>query len=1048
MIDMVDGRGDHFVRGDWFCDHASGKAQHMIRQAQRSSYQAAVGSENFVIVVGGERRMKTQAAVSETNIRRSLCKHRLLASALTGITLLVASPALAQNAPPLPAAPVAADSDDAIVVTGSRLARRDYESTSPITTIGSNIIQSQATPTLEAVINQLPQLQPATTSSSNQSGGAGVLSADLRGLGAERTLVLVDGRRYNPANFSGLSDLATIPDLMVDRVEIITGGASAVYGSDAIAGAVNFVLKRNFDGVQAQYVFGETDRGDGQSHKLDLLLGTKSANGRGGVTAYFSYTTRDQVLMGNRAFSASPLLADANGVFRPFGSGNIPGGAISLNAAQLAQIQGVPDLNNASGACNTGNAGIRFVGNGGTPGPFCRLRDQFNYAAPNFLLRPLERFQTAINAHYEITPNVEAYGQFFYTKKENSFQQAAEAVNPSSSGQPAGTVLIPNFATNPVLTAVQRGFFTTNSAFFDPGNTGTATVRGYGRRFEEFGPRTVSFVTDSFNATGGLRGDFNLGSNNWKWDSFYQYQQVDESQSRQNLLSRSRTTAGLDVALVNGVAQCRTAIIPGCVPVNIFGLDTLTPAQANFLRVNTVTTSRFRRTVAGGSVAGNLFKLPAGDVSTAFGVEYRRDSFNINPDQVALSNDLAAVQVPPIINQGSINLFEVFGEVRVPLLHDITLIKSLAVEGALRYANYSTIGGALAWKAAVDWEVTDWLRLRGNFNRAIRAPNLSELFAPTSQGFIGGRDPCLAVNLPTTAQRALCVSQGVPQAFINTLTVGASQGFNTESGGNLNLRAESADTLTLGLVFRPSRVPNLAVTIDYYDITVSDAIAQVGAQVLIDTCFATLDATSTACRSITRDRFSGNIDFVGAPLLNVAQRAVRGLDVGASYSFSLPRFLDVSGDGARLATSLNASWQFANSTVPLAGLPSIDCAGFYGGACSSDAVRISPNFRAFAGLDYTSGPFTVRNQFRYIGPMALLPGAPRSQSGTLGAETYWDLSLRAKVHQNFEILGGLNNLLDNQPPIMGFAAGGDSNTNPQLYDVIGRQFFVGVNVKF
>ncbi|WP_426169466.1 TonB-dependent receptor domain-containing protein [Sandarakinorhabdus sp. DWP1-3-1] len=975
--------------------------------------------------------------------RRSLGKHFLLASAIVGLP----GAALAQATPPPPAETGAAPGEDAaIIVTGSRLSRAGLEGTSPIVALSGEALVAQGQTTLEAGLNQLPQLQPSTTSSSNQSGGAGVLSADLRGLGPVRTLVLVDGRRFIPADFSGLTDLATIPDLMLDRVDVITGGASAIYGSDAIAGAVNFVLKRDFDGLQGQYTFGETDRGDGRSHKIDVMIGANSADGRGNVTGYFSYTKRDAVLMGDREFSALPLLADATGKFQPFGSGNIPGGAIALNSQQLAQIQGVPDLNNASGACNTGNAGIRFTEPGGRPEPFCRLRDQFNYAAPNFLLRPLERYQAAVTAHYEITDGVEAYGQFFYTRKENSFQQAAEAVNPSSSGQAAGTVLIPNATTNPLFSQAQRDFFSANAAFFDPDGDGTYTVRGYGRRFEEFGPRTVNYVTTSFNVTGGLRGDFDIGGNKWKWDTFFQFQQADENNRRLNLLSRSRTTAGLDVVLVNGVPQCRNREIPGCVPVNIFGTDTLTPAMAEFLSVDTTTTSQFKRTVAGGSISGDAFALPAGNVATAFGVEYRRDSFNIRPDEVALSNDLAAVSVPPIVNSGNYDLFELFGEVRVPILADVPGFKTLAVEAAGRYAKYSTIGGVFTWRGAVDWEVTDWVRLRGNYSRAIRAPNLSELYAPTSQGFIGGRDPCLAVNAPTQQQKELCVAQGVPRQFVDTLTVGASQGFNTESGGNLLLEEETADTLTLGAVFSPAR--GLALTVDYYDIKVKGAISQLGAQVLIDTCFNTLAAASVSCQAINRDTFSGNISFVRAPLLNVAERRVQGLDVGASYSFDLPSAVSISGDGARLGLQANVSWQFKNTTIAAEGLPTIDCAGYYGGACSSDSTRISPDLRAFVGIDYTSGGVSLRNQLRYIGSLDLLPGAPPSESGTLGAETYWDISARWNFVENFTVFGGINNVLDNQPPVMGFAAGGDSNTNPQLYDVIGRQYFVGVGVKF
>jgi outer membrane receptor protein involved in Fe transport len=983
-----------------------------------------------------------------SNARRSRHKLLLMATAFSTF-LLMDTPVRAQDAalPTDGSAPAPADASatqDEVVVTGSRLARRDLTATSPITTVGAETLQAQGAVTLETALNQFPQLAPDTTSSTNQSGGSGVLSVDLRSLGAVRTLVLVDGRRYAPGDVTGITDLATIPDLLVERVEIITGGASAVYGSDAVAGAVNFVLKRNFEGLFGQYQYGETSRGDGASHKADVMFGVNTPDRRGNVTGYFSYTKRDQVLMGDRAFSANPVLADAQGIFRPFGSGNIPGGLIGINTAQIPQLAGVPDLNNASGACPVANTGIRF-GAQGEPLPFCRPRDQFNYAAPNFLLRPLERYQAAATARYELTDGVEAYGQFFFVKKENAFQQAAEAVNPSSSGQQAGTVLVPNADTNPLFTAQQRAFFLANRSFFDPNNTGVFTLRNVGRRFEEFGPREVRYTTDSFLATGGLRGNFNLGANNWRWDVFYQYARTDEDQQRFNLLSRSRTTAGLDAVVVDGQPTCRNREIPACVPVNIFGTGTLTPAQANFLSVDTNTASRFTREVAGASIAGDLFALPAGKVATAFGVEYRREGFSITPDEVALSNDLAAVTIAPIVNAGALDVREVFGEIRIPLLRDIQLIQSLALEGAVRYADYSTIGGVTTWKGAVDWQITDWARFRGNYSRAIRAPNLNELFAPVQQGFIGGRDPCVRTSNPSAAQKQLCLAQGVPAQFIDTLEVGQSQGFNIQSGGNASLTEETADTLTVGLVLTPLR--GLSITFDYFDIIVQDAISQVDAQLLVNNCFQTLDNAGLACRSITRNS-SGNILSVDAPLLNIAERKVRGLDVGVTYTTLMPGWANLWSETSRLDVQFVGSAQFEDSNIPLPGQAAVECAGFYGGPCSSDAVRITPDFRAFLGVNYVAGPISFNNQLRHIARLKLSPLSPPTESNTVPAETYWDLSVRARVLEKVELFGGVNNVLDNQPPILGFAAGGDANTNPQLYDVIGRQFFVGLNVKF
>jgi iron complex outermembrane recepter protein len=969
---------------------------------------------------------------------RSYRKH--LCAGVSVACLAFANPAIAQEQ--LPAQQGAAEAEE-ITVTGSRLVRRDLVATSPITTVGEELIANSGNVTLENTLNNFPQLTPDNTSTTNQSGGAGVLSVDLRSLGAVRTLVLVDGKRFIPGDVTGLVDLAAIPDRLIDRVEVITGGASAVYGSDAVAGAVNFVLKRNFEGVEAAYQYGETTRRDGISHKADLILGINAPDGRGNVTAYASYTRRGSIFMGDRDFSANPLLADAQGVFQPFGSGNIHGGLIGINTTQIPQLSGIPDLNNASGACPVANTGIRF-GAAGEPLPYCRPRDQFNYAAPNFLLRPLERYQAAVNAHYDIASNVEVYGQFFFTRKENAFQQAAEAVTPSSSGQSPGTVLIPNADTNPLFTQQQRAFFAANRSFFDPDRDGVFTLRNVGRRFEEFGPRTVTYTADSFGLTGGLRGNFSVGERRWNWDAFYQYHQSDVTSLRQNLLSRSRTTAGLDVVLVNGVPQCRNREVPGCIPVNIFGTGTLTQAQADFLSVDTTTKDRFDRTVLGGSLSGELFDLFAGPIAAAVGAEYRKDRFSTNPDEVALSNDLAAIAVPPVVNSGDFTVSEIFAEIRVPLLRDLPLIRELAIEGAIRYADYSTIGGVTTWKGAVDWQVTDWARLRGNYSRAIRAPNLNELFAPVSSGFIGGNDPCVAANRPTSAQKQVCLAQGVPAQFIDTLEVGGSQGFDRISGGNANLTEETADTFTAGAVLTPMR--GLSLTLDYFDIKVEDAIAQVDAQLLVNTCFQTLDTDGLACRSITRND-SGNIERVAAPLLNIASRRVRGLDATVDYRFDIGGF-GIAGNPGTIALQVVGTWQFEDSNVPLAGLASVECAGFYGGPCSSDSVRITPDFRAFANVTYSSGPVTVRNQVRYIDDVELSPLSPPNQAGTVGAETYWDLFVGFQAREEIELFAGLNNVLDNQPPILGFAAGGDANTNVQLYDVVGRQFYLGARLRF
>lgn len=956
-------------------------------------------------------------------------------------TATAVSPVYAQS--PGNAEAVEEEAVEEIVVTGSRLRRdRDFVAISPVQTVGADQIQATGNLTLEQTLNQYPQLKPDQTSTTAQSNPTGVLTADLRGLGAVRTLVLVDGRRYIPADVTGLADLATIPDALVERVEIVTGGASAVYGSDAIAGAVNFVLKDDFEGIDIRYQYGITDRDDGDSNKIDLTLGLNGPNDRGNFVLNASYSKREPVFMGDRAFSRIPTLADSNGVLQPFGVGTIPGALIGVPSTDFGLINGV-DLTNSDGSCPGPIQGIRF-GDSSVPAPFCRPVDQYNYAPPNFLLRPLERWQISGLGSVELGEGVEAYAQLFYTNKENAYQQAPDAVNPTSFGQERGTLLVPQAATNPLFTQPLRDFFAANAAYFDPDGDGTHTIRNTAWQIEQLGPRTVTTVTDGYLMTGGFRGDVDLGSNTWNWDAFYQYSKTDLNFIQANRLSRSRLDLGLDIVVESGEVRCRVELL-GCIPVAVFGTDALTDDMAEYLKVTTGRQDQFTREVVGASMTGDLFDLPAGPVATAFGFEYRAEDFRTIPDETQLSGDLGTT--PPVVNGGEYDLTEVFGEARFPILSGKSFAESLAVEAAVRFADYSTIGSVTAWKGALDWEINESVRIRSGISRAIRAPNLNEYFGAPRTGFSGGVDPCVVDNNPTDAQKQLCIAQGVPPAIVDNLQVGASQGFQVRSGGNEDLTEEESDTFTAGLVYTPTRWPNVSMSLDFYDISVDGAITQVSAQALVDSCFETLDANGAPCQSITR-LSSGNIDQVNAPLLNVATRTVRGLDLQVVSTFDLPDWLSVSRGGADLQLTIVATNQFEDSTKLLTDAPEVDCAGKYGGTCSSDGTRMTPDFRALVIAGWNSGPANVNLQFNYIGDLELSENAFPNENGTLDSTLYIDLNGGVRIGDRFRIFGGIQNLTDKQPPVLGFRAGGDASTNVTLFDPIGRQFFVGASAAF
>ena len=939
-----------------------------------------------------------------------------------------------------------ADAVEEIVVTGSRLRRsRDFIEVSPVQTIDFEQIQTSGDLTLEEVVNSFPQLGPETSSTSNHTGGAGALTANLRSLGSTRTLVLVDGRRFIPADETGVVDMATIPSMLVQNIEIVTGGASSVYGSDAIAGAVNFTLRDAFEGVEVAYQFGETTRGDGASHKIDMLFGTSSADGRGNLMLHGSYTERDSVFVGDRGFAAQPLIPGSDGTFQEFGVSSIPEGFVALNSAQRAEIVGV-DFDAAEAACPGPVQGLRFE-EGGVPAPFCQPTDQYNYAAPNFLLRPLDRWQISALGSYDVADDIEAYAQMFYVKKQNEFQQAPLNIQPTTPGQETGTILIPNADTNPLFEQPLRDFFAANRDFFDPEGDGIFAVRGTARRFEEFGPRNVSFDSDAMNFTTGLRGDFDVGSRNWAWDTFFQWGRADTVQTNVGLLSRTRLDAGFELVEEDGVVRCERDFLD-CQPVNIFGPGSLSPEAADYLSSSTTTRRRFTRAVSGASITGDAFDLPAGAVPVALGVEWRREGYQIRPDDPAMSGDLGQTPAMPI--DGNYNIFEVFGETRLPLLSDLPAIQGLSIELAARYADYSTIGSVLAWNTSLDWEVNDQFRMRAGYGKAIRAPNLTELFSPVSAGFRGGVDPCWASSEPTAAQRELCIQQGVPENFIDDLSPGPAVGFNVETGGNINLDEEEATTTTIGAVFTPERLPSLMVSADYYRIKVEDAIAEVSPQALINSCFDTLDPNSVACQSITR-LSSGLVDRLRAPLLNVAQREVDGLDVQVQYALdSVPHWLALPGRSAdtTLDFMLVNSWQFENSSTPFEGGTKVDCAGYYDGTCSSGTIRITPDHRALLRANWRSGPLRISPEMRFIGNMKLSPDSAPNERGTIGSWVYWDVTAGYDVTDSLTLFGGVTNLFDKTPPVMGYRAGGDTNTEPQLYDVLGRRYFVGASVRF
>lgn len=924
-----------------------------------------------------------------------------------------------------------------IIVTGSRIARQDLIASSPLAVVGREDLQSSGSVSLENVLNQFPQLAGGRTSTVNGNGGAGILTANLRSLGSARTLVLVNGRRFLPADSEGTVDLASIPDALIERVDIVTGGASAVYGSDAIAGAVNFVMKRNFEGLEFSYSRAQTEEGDGGSNKLDLTLGANLDGGRGNVVLALSYADRDEVLQGSREFSAVPL-DTVGGVLTPGGSGAVPGTRIGLSASQLASLNGV-NLN-PTGACS-GVTGVVFRENG-TPGAYCNPEDAYNYAPFLYLQRPLERFQVSSLARYQVTDRVEAYAEAFYVQTTNQQRIAPDSRVLATPGAGPSTLRVPDYAINPILTPAVRDFFINNAHIFDADGDGTALVVGSQRRFDEVGTRDSTYDRSALGLTLGLQGDVSLFGSSWRWDAFYQYQHNRADVLQDGYVATTRLSQALNAELNGAGDVVCVDTSSNCVPVGVFGYGSITPEAVAFLAPTRANSSIFERQVAGASIAGDLFQLPAGPLSVALGVEYRDDYYDFRPSPLEAEGAYGNV-IPRMT--GGYDLTEVFGEFRAPIVVDLPFVHELTLEGAVRAGNYSTIGDVFTWKLGMEYAPVNWFRFRTAYNEAIRAPNINELYSVERRAPQSVEDPCIASRNPTAAQQQLCIAQGIAAADLPTFTQSSPQ-LDVLTGGNLSLSEETSETFTFGAVISPPWISGLNLAIDYFDIQVRDAITSINANQTLNECFRTLDQSSAACQSIQR-LSNGQIGEIRSYLQNIGAMSVNGLDVQADYRFFLPDGWGVISDSVQVNLSAQLSWLFERSIEAAGGGDAIDCAGYFGGGCTGSAVPGTPDFKMRLGASFNDGPLNVRVGARMIGDMEIYPNVTAAIE-EVSAQWYADLSARYEVNERVELYGGVENLFDKAPPIQGVALTGDANTDVALYDVLGRRFYAGVRLRF
>lgn len=953
---------------------------------------------------------------------------------------LLATPSFAQE--------TAADTsaDQVIVVTGTRIARPDLQSNSPVAFISSADIERRADITPEAVLNTLPQFVPFTTAASNNPGG-GQANVDLRGLGTSRTLVLVNGRRFVGSGQDQVVDLNTLPTDLIERVDVVTGGASAVYGSDAMAGVVNFVMKDNFEGLKIRSTAGVTEKGDGAEYSISGLLGSNLADDRGNITIFGGWAKRNGIFANARDFTKIDQtgLADvaqfANGTFVQGGSSRGVTGSIVSNPANptprvpydanqlLTNGQACgPFLIGAVGALEEGNRTISFAPDG-SPRGFCTVADTFggdryDFASTNYIQIPSERYNASAFAHYDVTDSITAFAEFTYAHVSAKNQLA-----PSPLAASEGVTIAANSS---LLTAETQAILAGRA---DP--TAPATVE---RRMWELGARVQDFRTNLFQGLFGLRGDL---TENIKFNVYGSYGRTEITTETLNDLSTSRLQAALNGCPAGAPAGCAAAGDWS----NFFGGE-LTQSQVNYLVYPTLTDRlTVDRKLVSADISGTLADLPAGPLGFALGVEYRKESSTSTPDAAKQADDIVGFNAALPIS-GSYDVKEIFGELAVPLLADKPFAHELSLEFGGRISDYSTVGTVYTFKAGGTYAPVAGLRLRGLYQRATRAPNVFELYRAADQDFPVVFDPCDSRFFEADAAvETRCLASGVdPASFVATnLQVEATR------VGNTSLKEEKADTYTIGLVasgrdLAPgSFLSRFTATVDYYNITIKNAILSeyAGAQSLVNACY--LNGDTAACDHLSRSP-AGDTIIDTISFENLAKYKVSGID------FTLDYRQPIGNVTFGLNTNVGYLIHYTISDV---------IRGTADGAGYNSDFGFLPHWKATTRASLGFGSANVDLTWRFIGgykgSFSKFDPIDDANSGSgfavaypdykVGSKSYFDLGIGFKLPSDFSLDIAVLNLA-NTKPIPLYDLSEQSNTSPSNYDLLGRSFRLSVSKKF
>ena len=989
------------------------------------------------------------------------------------------------------ATPAEPTSTEEIVVTGTLIRNPNLVASAPVTVVGQEELNLRQSNVAEEVLRTLPGQVPGVGSATN-NGATGAATINLRGLGQQRSIALIDGVRLVPINLGSTFDLNNVPLALVDRIDVLTGGASSVYGADAVSGVVNFITRSDFAGMELSVADQITQRGDGNVLRADLTLGANFDDGRGNAVVSIGYQESDPVKQG---FDRPGSMVANSAYDRFFAAGSLgstPSG-IALPGLALQQIGTGPD------------------------GAFTPFYAPFNFNPFNLFQTPFKRYNMYAAGHYDVAEGLTVYGRGLYSK--NIIDTAI-----APSGAFGGSVTV-NLS-NPFLSDAQRTFLCNNTDFNSavlgiqgltpaqcaaaataaPGDAAYRTSTfGLYRRTVEAGPRSSNYTTNMFDFRAGIRGDI---TDSIGFDVFATRGESTRIQRAEGYVITSRIKQAL---LATNTTTCITAT-GGCVPLNIFGgPGTITPEMTGFIADAAEITTFVRRSQARGTINGDIgLTAPwaAQPISFAVGAEYRKDYGITRGDLLARQGVLAGFGGAVPTTEGALDVYEGFAELIAPIASDRPFFDELQLEAGIRRSKYTVDAPGdptfktTTYKVAGSWAPIADIKFRGNYNRAVRAPNIGELFAPQNTVLTGlVADPCQGAA-PTTNPllAAVCLAQGAPAGAVagGTIPPPNSAQANITTGGNPFLQPETATSYTLGVVLRPSFLPGFNATLDYYNIKIKDAITVPSAQSLIDACFANLtaaSATDPVCTRIRRNVLSGGLSgdptevpgIFGA-LTNAGKLATSGFDVTANYRRNLG---DLFNSPARINISFNGNYTKSSKFQGFEGDVNRECAGIYGNGClSGPALNIQPKYSFNVRPTLSLGKVDFSVLWRYIGKnrydrdqaqgdidaaeaanrdedgvllpldeqgcpdyLGADPGGCIVDTQTIKARNYFDLTTRFNVNERFDMTFTIQNLFDKGPPSdfgtdLGPSSVASGNTFPNTYDAVGRRFGLGARVKF